>query len=101
MDGVNQEYQLTSLLPSTTYTVSMYATNGPVTSQTISTNFTTRTYPRLPRCLLRTLSHTATAGRAAGKAEPKLLSRTCGCRSSHVPKGHLSTSVEHNTRTEF
>ncbi|KAM6124250.1 LOW QUALITY PROTEIN: tenascin-R [Pterocles gutturalis] len=41
VDGVNQEYQLTNLLPTTTYTVSMYATNGPLTSQTISTNFTT------------------------------------------------------------
>ncbi|XP_074454098.1 tenascin-R isoform X3 [Larus michahellis] len=41
VDGVNQEYLLTNLLPSTTYTVSMYATNGPITSQTISTNFTT------------------------------------------------------------
>ncbi|XP_064371676.1 tenascin-R [Dromaius novaehollandiae] len=41
VDGVNQEYQLTNLLPSTTYTVTMYATNGPFTSQTISTNFTT------------------------------------------------------------
>ncbi|KFQ12566.1 Tenascin-R, partial [Leptosomus discolor] len=41
VDGVNQEYQLTSLLPSTTYIVSMYATNGPLTSQIISTNFTT------------------------------------------------------------
>ncbi|NWI04242.1 TENR protein, partial [Tichodroma muraria] len=41
VDGDNQEYQLTKLLPSTTYTVSMYATNGPLTSQTISTNFTT------------------------------------------------------------
>ncbi|NWY05530.1 TENR protein, partial [Nothoprocta ornata] len=41
VDGINQEYQLTNLLPSTTYTVSMYATNGPYTSQTISTNFTT------------------------------------------------------------
>ncbi|NWI70857.1 TENR protein, partial [Todus mexicanus] len=41
VDGVNQEYQLTNLLPSTTYTVSMYATNGPLTSQTVLTNFTT------------------------------------------------------------
>ncbi|NXG61108.1 TENR protein, partial [Hemiprocne comata] len=41
VDGVNQEYQLTNLLPSTAYTVSMYATYGPITSQTISTNFTT------------------------------------------------------------
>ncbi|NWZ22068.1 TENR protein, partial [Asarcornis scutulata] len=41
VDGTNQEYQLTNLLPSTTYTVVMYATNGPLTSQTISTNFTT------------------------------------------------------------
>ncbi|KFO60977.1 Tenascin-R [Corvus brachyrhynchos] len=41
VDGDNQEYQLSNLLPSTTYTVSLYATNGPLTSQTISTNFTT------------------------------------------------------------
>ncbi|NXV03846.1 TENR protein, partial [Cettia cetti] len=41
VDGDNQEYQLTNLLPSTTYTVSMYATSGPLTSQTVSTNFTT------------------------------------------------------------
>ncbi|NWU71603.1 TENR protein, partial [Pterocles burchelli] len=41
VDGVNEEYQLTNLLPTTTYTISMYATNGPLTSQTISTNFTT------------------------------------------------------------
>ncbi|XP_039929586.1 tenascin-R isoform X2 [Hirundo rustica] len=41
VDGDNHEYQLTNLLPSTTYTVSMYATSGPLTSQTISTNFTT------------------------------------------------------------
>ncbi|KAM6066014.1 tenascin-R isoform 3-T4 [Chlamydotis macqueenii] len=41
VDGVSQEYQLTKLLPSTTYTVSMYATNGPLISQTVSTNFTT------------------------------------------------------------
>uniref|UniRef100_A0A803VQC1 Janusin n=1 Tax=Ficedula albicollis TaxID=59894 RepID=A0A803VQC1_FICAL len=42
VDGDNQQYQLTNLLPSTTYTVAMYATSGPLTSQTISTNFTTR-----------------------------------------------------------
>lgn len=48
VDGGNQEYQLTNLLPSTTYTVSMYATSGPLTSQTISTNFTTRTYNHFP-----------------------------------------------------
>ncbi|NXC41088.1 TENR protein, partial [Penelope pileata] len=41
VDGISQEYQLANLLPSTTYTVTMYATNGPLTSQTISTNFTT------------------------------------------------------------
>ncbi|NXP51888.1 TENR protein, partial [Heliornis fulica] len=41
VDGINQEYQLTNLVPSTTYTVSVYATNGPLTSQAISTNFTT------------------------------------------------------------
>ncbi|XP_071607245.1 tenascin-R isoform X2 [Heliangelus exortis] len=41
VDGLNQEHQLTNLLPTTTYTVSIYATNGPITSQTTSTNFTT------------------------------------------------------------
>ncbi|XP_019355868.2 tenascin-R [Alligator mississippiensis] len=41
VDGTNEEYQLTNLLPSTAYTVTMYATNGPLTSRTISTNFTT------------------------------------------------------------
>lgn len=51
VDGTNQEYQLTNLLPSTTYTVVMYATNGPLTSQTISTNFTTRMYRHVPRCM--------------------------------------------------
>lgn len=101
VDGVNQEYQLTNLLPSTTYTVSMYATNGPLTSQTISTNFTTRMYNQLPHCLLCALSHTSIPGKAASKAEPKLFSYTCRCRSCHVPKGHLNASIRHNTRTEF
>ncbi|XP_062835493.1 tenascin-R isoform X2 [Anolis carolinensis] len=41
VDGSNQEYQLINLLPSTSYGVTMYATNGPVTSRTIFTNFTT------------------------------------------------------------
>uniref|UniRef100_A0A8D2L7H8 Tenascin-R n=1 Tax=Varanus komodoensis TaxID=61221 RepID=A0A8D2L7H8_VARKO len=41
VDGVNQEYQLTDLLPSTSYGVTMYATSGPVTSRTIYTNFST------------------------------------------------------------
>uniref|UniRef100_A0A8D0HC42 Janusin n=1 Tax=Sphenodon punctatus TaxID=8508 RepID=A0A8D0HC42_SPHPU len=41
VDGTNQEYQLVNLLPSTSYMVTMYATNGPLTSMTISTNFTT------------------------------------------------------------
>uniref|UniRef100_A0A452I2U4 Tenascin-R n=1 Tax=Gopherus agassizii TaxID=38772 RepID=A0A452I2U4_9SAUR len=41
VDGTNQEYQLINLMPSTSYMVTMYATNGPLTSSTISTNFTT------------------------------------------------------------
>ncbi|KAL8178068.1 UNVERIFIED_CONTAM: hypothetical protein K2H54_028500, partial [Gekko kuhli] len=41
VDGSSQEYELINLLPSTSYGVTMYATNGPVTSRTISTNFTT------------------------------------------------------------
>lgn len=98
MDGVNQEYQLTKLQPSTTYTVFMYATHGPLTSQTISTSFTTRTYNHLPQCLLHALSHTSTPGRAASKAEPRLSSHTCGYRDSHDPKGHPNTSFGHNDK---
>ncbi|XP_075793029.1 tenascin-R [Pelodiscus sinensis] len=41
VDGANQEYQLINLMPSTSYMVTMYATSGPLTSGTISTNFTT------------------------------------------------------------
>ncbi|XP_027790757.1 tenascin-R isoform X2 [Marmota flaviventris] len=41
VDGVSEEFQLIDLLPSTHYTVTMYATSGPLTSSTISTNFST------------------------------------------------------------
>ncbi|XP_077011874.1 tenascin-R isoform X2 [Tamandua tetradactyla] len=41
VDGVNEEFQLMDLLPSTHYTATMYATSGPLTSGTISTNFST------------------------------------------------------------
>ncbi|KAK2496183.1 hypothetical protein MC885_003829 [Smutsia gigantea] len=41
VDGDSEEFQLVDLLPSTHYTVSMYATNGPLTSGSISTNFST------------------------------------------------------------
>ncbi|XP_073903505.1 tenascin-R isoform X2 [Castor canadensis] len=41
VDGVSEEFQLVDLLPSTHYTVTMYATSGPLTSGTISTNFST------------------------------------------------------------
>ncbi|XP_001373512.1 tenascin-R isoform X1 [Monodelphis domestica] len=41
VDGINEEYQLVDLLPNTHYTITMYATNGPLTSSTINTNFTT------------------------------------------------------------
>ncbi|XP_029790979.1 tenascin-R [Suricata suricatta] len=41
VDGGSEEFQLVGLLPSTHYTVSMYATSGPLTSGTISTNFST------------------------------------------------------------
>ena len=44
VDGVSEEFQLTDLHPSTHYTVSMYATSGPLTSGTVSTNFSTREY---------------------------------------------------------
>ncbi|XP_032694637.1 tenascin-R isoform X3 [Lontra canadensis] len=41
VDGGSEEFQLSGLLPSTHYTVNMYATSGPLTSGTISTNFST------------------------------------------------------------
>lgn len=41
VDGDSEEFQLVDLLPSTHYTVSMYATNGPLTSGSVSTNFST------------------------------------------------------------
>ncbi|XP_048665953.1 tenascin-R isoform X3 [Marmota marmota marmota] len=41
VDGVSEEFQLIDLLPSTHYTVTMYATSGPLTSSTVSTNFST------------------------------------------------------------
>ncbi|XP_013928507.1 PREDICTED: tenascin-R-like, partial [Thamnophis sirtalis] len=41
VDRTQQEYKLIDLLPSTSYKVTMYAINGPVTSRTIFTNFTT------------------------------------------------------------
>ncbi|XP_045839658.1 tenascin-R isoform X2 [Meles meles] len=41
VDGGSEEFQLSGLFPSTHYTVNMYATSGPLTSGTISTNFST------------------------------------------------------------
>uniref|UniRef100_A0A452V3J6 Tenascin-R n=1 Tax=Ursus maritimus TaxID=29073 RepID=A0A452V3J6_URSMA len=41
VDGGSEEFQLAGLLPSTHYTVNMYATSGPLTSGTVSTNFST------------------------------------------------------------
>lgn len=41
VDGSSEEFQLIDLLPSTHYIVTMYATSGPLTSGTISTNFST------------------------------------------------------------
>lgn len=52
VDGTIREYQLVNLLPSTNYGVTMYATNGPVTSRTIFTNFTTRKYSRFKKDIL-------------------------------------------------
>uniref|UniRef100_Q05546-2 Isoform 2 of Tenascin-R n=1 Tax=Rattus norvegicus TaxID=10116 RepID=Q05546-2 len=41
VDGVSEEFQLVDLLPRTHYTVTMYATSGPLVSGTIATNFST------------------------------------------------------------
>ncbi|XP_055965621.1 tenascin-R, partial [Sorex fumeus] len=41
VDGSREELQLVDLLPRTRYTASLYATSGPLASDTISTNFST------------------------------------------------------------
>ncbi|XP_031419175.1 tenascin-R isoform X3 [Clupea harengus] len=41
VEGNKQEYQLSQLIPSTTYSVALYATKGPLTSGTVISNFAT------------------------------------------------------------
>ncbi|XP_041960726.1 tenascin-R isoform X3 [Alosa sapidissima] len=41
VEGNKQEYQLSKLIPSTTYSVALYATKGPLTSGTVISNFVT------------------------------------------------------------
>ncbi|XP_023654438.1 tenascin-R isoform X1 [Paramormyrops kingsleyae] len=41
VEGSKQEYLLSKLIPSTTYSVTIYATKGPLTSGTVITNFAT------------------------------------------------------------
>lgn len=45
VQGNKQEHQLSNLKPSTTYSVSLYATKGPLTSGTVITNLQTRRFP--------------------------------------------------------
>ncbi|MEQ2204201.1 hypothetical protein XENOCAPTIV_009570, partial [Xenoophorus captivus] len=42
VEGNKHEHQLSSLKPSTTYSVALYATKGPLTSGTVITNIQTR-----------------------------------------------------------
>ena len=42
VESNRQDHQLSSLRPSTTYSVALYATKGPLTSGTVITNFQTR-----------------------------------------------------------
>lgn len=44
VEGNKQEHQLSNLKPSTTYSVGLYATKGPLTSGTVITNLQTRMY---------------------------------------------------------
>ena len=44
VEGTKQEHQLSNLKPSTTYSVALYATKGPLTSGTVITNLQTRMY---------------------------------------------------------
>ncbi|XP_039510714.1 tenascin-R isoform X2 [Pimephales promelas] len=41
VEGSKQEHQLSQLIPSTTYSLALYATKGPLTSGTVITNFVT------------------------------------------------------------
>lgn len=43
VEGNKQEHQLSNLKPSTSYSVALYATKGPLTSGTVITNLQTRT----------------------------------------------------------
>lgn len=42
VEGSKQEHQLSQLIPSTTYSLALYATKGPLTSGTVIANFVTR-----------------------------------------------------------
>lgn len=42
VEGNKQEHQLSNLKPSTSYSVALYATKGPLTSGTVITNLQTR-----------------------------------------------------------
>lgn len=42
VEGNKQEHQLSNLSPSTSYSVALYATKGPLTSGTVITNLQTR-----------------------------------------------------------
>lgn len=44
VDGGSEEFRLIDLLPGARYTATVYATSGPLTSGTVSTNFSTREY---------------------------------------------------------
>ncbi|XP_045930138.1 tenascin-R-like [Micropterus dolomieu] len=48
VEGNKQEHQLSNLKPSTTYSVALYATKGPLTSGTVITNLQTRDYQISP-----------------------------------------------------
>lgn len=48
VEGNKQEHQLSNLKPSTTYSVALYATKGPLTSGTVITNLQTRMWSIYP-----------------------------------------------------
>uniref|UniRef100_A0A8C5BZT2 Tenascin-R n=1 Tax=Gadus morhua TaxID=8049 RepID=A0A8C5BZT2_GADMO len=68
VESNRQDHQLASLRPSTTYSVALYATKGPLTSGTVITNFQTR----LQHCLPVTLLHHVTHWPPPGELESQL-----------------------------
>uniref|UniRef100_A0A8C4ZM03 Tenascin R (restrictin, janusin) n=1 Tax=Gadus morhua TaxID=8049 RepID=A0A8C4ZM03_GADMO len=61
VESNRQDHQLASLRPSTTYSVALYATKGPLTSGTVITNFQTRNETKTLNITSSSISHKTNA----------------------------------------